>query len=132
MFNHLLVATVFLGVAAPLSAQSPELAMVPEDAAVFMHMRVADVWKHDALKSIRDTVAAAGPKAFAAWEQQVYPNPGELDTITIFSIIRDKEFKDMPGGAVVLKFKSDVDPEKIRKLYLPAAKEKKIGDKKLW
>lgn len=110
---------------------SADLAMIPTDAVVMLHFRVADLWKHDLMIGLRDTIAAAGPKAVDAFEKQVYPHPGDLDRITVFLTLNEENRNSPPNVVIVVAMKKDVDGERIRKLYLPEAAEKTISGKKI-
>ena len=118
LFSLALLAAI----AAPALAQ-PAL---PSQAIGFLHVRAADIWQHDMLKSMRDTVAAAGPKALAAFQEQMYPNPTDLDHATVIVM----PSTDKLEAVVVMAFKKPVDGEKVRKLYLPEAAASDLGGHK--
>ena len=63
-----------------------DLAMVPADALGFVHVRLADVWKHDALKEYRRIVEKAGPRALAALDAQFVPPPSTIDRVTAVAL----------------------------------------------
>src|SRR5205807_3577005 len=127
-------AALLVCLAAPVQAQnlSPDLAMVPSDAVGFLHVRVADIWKHDMMKSVRDTIAAAGPKALAAFEAQMYPSLADLDRVTVVLSLNAQDPKRDPNVVVIAAFKNDIDAEKIRKLYLPQSGQSDLGGKKYY
>jgi hypothetical protein len=110
---------------AALAALIPAMAWaqpdVPPNAHGFVHIRVADMWAHGMMKSARDMVDAAGPKAYAAWLKQVYPNPGEIDTATLL-VLPGKNPQGPPDVIVAVNFKTAPDAAKMQKLYLPEAK----------
>src|SRR5579862_2507656 len=75
-----LVFTVASSAAGPQRAPLPEdLAAVPGDALGFIHIRVADVWKSDALKELRDTVMKAGDKALQGFDKRFVPAPSSIE-----------------------------------------------------
>jgi hypothetical protein len=133
MKTRLFAAALMMCLAAPIQAQNlpPDLAMVPSDAVGFLHVRVADIWKHDMMKSVRDTVAAAGPKALAAFEAQMYPNPADIDCVTLTLSLNATDPK-RPDVAIIISFKNDIDGEKLRKLYLPQSAVSDVGGKKIF
>lgn len=114
----------------PATAQSPDLALVPGDAIGFMHVRVADIWKHDMFKGVRETVAAAGPQALVAFEKQMYPSLKSLDQFTVMLTMAPN--RQEPDILIVASFTDALEVEKIHKLYLPMAKEREVGGKKLF
>ena len=77
------------------AAQPPELptdlALVPADAAGFVHVRAADVWKSDLMSGLRKTFEKAGPKAAAALDAQFAPAPSTLSRATAFLLIDEKK-----------------------------------------
>jgi hypothetical protein len=124
------VAVGLLAVAAAAPAQSnlpPDLALVPGDAIGFVHVKVAEVWKADAMKDARALVEKAGPQAVAALDEQFHPSPSTLDRVTV--ILLPGEKPDAPGWATVLAFGKPFDAAKVRAAYLPKAEEKKAGGK---
>ncbi|CAN5165334.1 hypothetical protein BH11PLA2_BH11PLA2_43020 [soil metagenome] len=105
-----------------------DLMMIPADAYGFAHLRIADVWKHDVMKSAREMVTAAGPKAFAAWEKQVYPSLGDLDRATVI-LVPGKNPQGPPDMVVLVRFKNAIDGGKLAKLWLPEAKSTTLAGK---
>src|SRR5687768_2891482 len=130
-----LVATVVLFRPAPFgptpraaAAQPPELtadlALVPADAAGFVHLRAADVWKSDLMSGLRQTFEKAGPKAVAALDAQFVPAPSTLARATAFVLIDEKK-KPQPVG--VLAFSAPFDQAAVVKAYLPNNTTEKVG-----
>ena len=121
--------------AAPVAARPadplpPDLALVPADAVGFVSVRVPVVWKHDILKGLRETVAAAGPKAVAAFEKQFYPSLATVDRVTV---VGRRPWVDRPPSIVgIITFTEPVDREKFRKLYAADAAEEKTGGKSIY
>src|SRR6478736_9598720 len=90
MHRFLTVATALLLVPAiwaqpadpkPLPA---DLAAVPNDAFAFAHVKLADLWKNDALKDVRDILRKAGPKALETFDQRFTPAPSTVERITAY------------------------------------------------
>src|SRR5580700_6881256 len=67
----------------------PDLAAVPADALGFVHVRVADIWKSDALKEFRETVMRAGPKALIGFDKRFLPAPSSIDRLTFVLVAPD-------------------------------------------
>ena len=53
------------------AADLPDLALVPADAAGFVHVRVGDALRSDHLKDFRELINRAGPQAIAAYQQKI-------------------------------------------------------------
>src|SRR6266404_1795922 len=59
-----------------------DLAAVPGNALGFVHVRVADLWKSDALKDLRGMVEKAGSEALQAFDRRFIPAPSSIDRLT--------------------------------------------------
>src|SRR3954470_21836904 len=90
MHRFLTVATALLLVAAawaqpadpkPLPA---DLAAVPNDAFAFAHVKLADLWKNDALKDVRAILEKAGPKALEAFDKRFTPPPSTVERLSVY------------------------------------------------
>ncbi|QEL20090.1 DUF1559 domain-containing protein [Limnoglobus roseus] len=112
-------------------AADEDLAMVPGDAAGFVHLRVADIWKHDMMQAMRDIVQGAGPKALAAFEKQVYPSPSTIERATVI-LLPPKDDREPPTIVSVIRFSVAIDAWKLRKLYVPNAVETKVDGKSVY
>jgi prepilin-type processing-associated H-X9-DG protein len=108
-----------------------DLALVPGDAAGFVHLRVADIWKHDMMRTLRDTVQSAGVKALTAFEKQVYPSPATIDRATVI-LLPPKDDREPPTVVGVIRFTEPVDRAKLVKLYIPNAITAKANGKTLY
>src|SRR5262245_41149756 len=62
----------------------PDLAAVPNDAFAFGHVRLADLWKNEALKDVRGVLQKAGPKALEALDKRFSPAPSTIERLTIY------------------------------------------------
>jgi hypothetical protein len=65
------------------NALPADLALVPPDAAAFLHVRLADLWKKEAFADLRQLVAKAGPQILQVFDQQYLPAPSTLDRLTL-------------------------------------------------
>jgi len=121
----------------PTSAQPKgdlpsDLAMVPGDAAGFVHIRLADIWKHDMMKGMRDTVQSAGIKALTAFEKQVYPSPSTIERATVVVLAPKEGERGEPVIVGIVRFTEAFDSDKIVKLYVPNAVTAKANGKTLY
>jgi hypothetical protein len=66
--------------AAPLPS---DLALVPRDAAGFVHVRAADLWKSESFADVRHFLNRAGPESYKTFLKKVGPDPSVIDRITV-------------------------------------------------
>lgn len=104
-----------------------DLAAVPGDAIVFVHVRAADLWKIDALKDFRAMIEKAGSKALNAFDERFVPAPSTIDRVTIFAIGPADAGPEPPFVGVVACNKP-FDRAKLLKSLLPQGKEIKVGN----
>jgi prepilin-type processing-associated H-X9-DG protein len=128
------LALVCLGAAflvAPTRAQDlpPDLGAVPGDALGFIHVRVAEVWKGEALKDIRKVIEKAGPEALKMLDERFVPAPSSLDRATVIFWAPAKPDAEVPMIAV-LALSKPFDQSKLLKGTLPGAKPAAAGDAK--
>lgn len=75
---------VLQATAAPVLAQAADdLAWVPADTPGFVVLRVAELWKHDAFKELRERLAKADLDFARDFEKRVGLNPNEIDRLLI-------------------------------------------------
>ncbi len=115
--------------AAPIRAQElpPDLAAVPGDAAGFIHVRVADIWKGDALKDIRKLIEKAGPEHLKMLDERFVPAPSSLDRATVIFWMPANPSAEMPFISV-FTMSVPFDTEKLLKGALPNAKQFVFGE----
>jgi hypothetical protein len=66
--------------------KADELELVPADALGFAHVRLADLWKTEALSEFRKIVEKAGPDALKALDEGFAPAPSTIDRATVVMI----------------------------------------------
>ena len=106
-----------------------DLALVPADAAGFVHVRLADVWKNEVMDGFRKTWEKAGPKALAALDKQFVPAPSTISRGTAFVMLDDKM---KPQAVGVLAFSAAFDPMTVVKTYLPNHTTEKVNGKTVY
>jgi len=118
--------------ALPVQAQqlTPDLKLVPTNAAAFAHVKLGDVWKGDAVKDFRDILAAAGPKAFEHLDREFHPPLSSIDRIT--TVLLEIEERQPPMIVTILSFSAPYDSQRIVKDYFFDPKPKKAGGKEYW
>lgn len=115
--------------AAQPAAVAPELALVPADAAGFVHVRAADIWKSDVFAELRKTWERAGAKVIADLDKQFVPAPTSLARATGF-VIMSGEKGPMPVG--IVSFSAPFNPADVARTYLPNGRARKTGGKTIY
>ncbi len=114
------------------AALTTDLALVPGNAAGFVHVEVAKVWKTDAMAEMRKIVERAGPKALAALDADYKPKPSTLDRVTLVMLsVKTPRVEDVKI-VTILAFNEAFVSDDIRKLYMPKAESKKVGGKEYY
>jgi hypothetical protein len=140
----------------PRLGTADEVALVPADAAGFIHVRVRDVWKSDALADIRAIIDRAGPDAFAALDEGFVPAPSTIDRLTVVFLPGGAQnprkgafppaggnpllpgldlpigVPDLGGAVVILSFTEPFDTAKFRTSAMPAARSRSAAGKEIW
>src|SRR4051794_38116832 len=63
---------------------APDLALVPADAAGFVHVRVADLYKSEHFRELRQLLGKAGEDAIRAFNSRFVPAPSSVDRVTVY------------------------------------------------
>jgi hypothetical protein len=111
--------------AQPPTDLPPDLALVHPDALGFVHVRLADLWKHEAMKDARKLFEKAGPKALGALDEQFTPKPSTVERVT--TVVLPFDGRGEPAMVAVLRFSAAFDAAAIKKNYLPRGKAVKTG-----
>lgn len=96
----LLLTTPVVAADAKLPA---DLDLVPRDAAGFLHVRAADVWKTDMLGDLRHLLKQAGAQNLALFEKRCPVPPDSIDRVTFVMMTPKTLAEPFP----------DVDPEAV-------------------
>jgi hypothetical protein len=93
-----LATTIVAGWAAGPCAAAPalptDLDLVPRDAAAFIHVRAADLWKSEALIDLRRIVEKAGPEALKTFTGKFVPNPSSIERLSLVMLTPRTFFED--------------------------------------
>src|SRR5207244_1891840 len=98
------------------------LAKVPADAAAFVHIKAADIWRADAAAGFRQMITQAGPAALTAFNKRFIPAPATLESVTAYVLPPGDDGPVAVG--ILLAFSEDFDQTKVLKALLPDAKER--------
>jgi prepilin-type processing-associated H-X9-DG protein len=118
--------------APPLGAPADELALVPADAVGFAHVRLADLWKSEALAEFRKVVDKAGPDALKALDEGFVPAPSTISRGTVVVMAPGPNEHGHPRVAVLIAFSAPFDKDSVVKAYMPNGKKKQAGGKDYW
>jgi len=131
-------AVVFVAPPAPPQASAQpnsaptltsDLALIPSDALGFAHVRVAEVWKSDALKPFRKVIEKAGPSAFETLDKDFTPAPSTLERVTTVALpLKSADMAEL-RTVTILAFSKPFDAAKVKKQYMPKGEEKKANGK---
>jgi len=102
----------------------PDLAAVPGSAVGFVHVRVAELWKGDALKDVRRIVAKAGPEYLRMLDQRFVPSPSSIERVTIILM----KGEHGPNPLIAIATKEPMDREKLMKESLKGSQERRVGE----
>ena len=106
------LAAVALCCAPARSADDSVLALVPKDAAAFVHIRVGDLWKHDSFKSVREFVTKTEPGLLRELEKEMGFLPSDLESVTL--IFPELSNTKSPGEPLVaVRFEKPFDKAKL-------------------
>lgn len=127
-----LMLCTLVGPAALQAGDAPaapaELSMAPADAIVFVHLRLADMWKSDLLKEWRSTLLKAGDDALAAIDKRFIPAPSTIDRLTV-ALSRGKEGQGEPNLIVAMTFTKAFNQDDFLERMAPGAEKKQAGGK---
>ena len=117
-----------------------ELALVPTDAAGFIHIRARDFWKSELLTDLRSLVDKAGAGALAKLDEGFAPAPSSLDRVTLV-FFHDSKPSLFPSTLKILSeiapvgiltFTEAFDEARVRAALVPAAASKNIAGHAYW
>jgi hypothetical protein len=81
-----LVISVPPNVSAADAKLPPDIALIPADAAGFVHVRVADLARSEHYRELRQLLSKAGADALKSFNDRFVPTPASLDRVTVFFI----------------------------------------------
>ena len=133
-----LVAVALTGPSAP--AQTPalpaDLAIVHPDALGFVHVRLAELWKHEALTVARDMAAETGPEFLDLLDKQFVPKPSTAERFTVILLAPDPDIDRGDYSVVgprdpqpigILRFTEPFDVTAAAKSVFPVPAKKTAG-----
>lgn len=122
--RFLLAFGLSLSVAGSIPAQAPELERISSEAVGFVHIRVADLWRHDAFKDFRQVLEKAGPQALKVLEQRFVPAPSTVERGTfVFFVVPGQP----PAMALIVRTTAEFDPFQLVQRNMPNAQAGQVG-----
>jgi hypothetical protein len=120
------VVTAFLSLFGPLAAadEPPRTRAVPADALAVVHIRLADIWKSDALADLHRILEKAGPDALRVFDQRFVPAPSSIDRLTV---VIGAPMAGAPPVTCMLETSKAFDADKFAKTTCPSLEEAKAG-----
>jgi prepilin-type processing-associated H-X9-DG protein len=119
-FRRLLAAAVlmaFTAVSIPAAdpPMPPDLALVPADAAGFVHVRVADLYKSEHFREFRQVLSKAGDDALKAFNSRFVPAPNTVDRVTLFFFAPAGGGRVEPAVVAVITTSAPFDRDRLVK-----------------
>ena len=111
-------------------AKVDDPSMVPADALGFVHVRLADLWKSDAMEQYHKVVEKAGPQALAALDDGFVPAPSSVDRLTV--VFLPPAGGGGPKAVAIVGFSAGFDADAFRDAHMPGAAKKTIGGNAVW
>lgn len=114
--------------------KADEVEMVPADAMGFVHLRLRDLWKTEAMAEFRKVLERAGPEALKALDEGFVPAPSSIERATLVVLRPDPQPGPMavPKVFAILAFSSPFDADQVRRANFPAIGVKNAGGKEYW
>nr|MCU0702747.1 DUF1559 domain-containing protein [Fimbriiglobus sp.] len=106
-----------------------DLALIPAEALGFAHVRVAEVWKGEAMKPLWKAIERAGPAAFETLDRDFTPAPSTLERVTTVALPSSSMGMGGLRTVTVLAFSRPFEVEKVRKQYMPKGEAKVANGK---
>jgi hypothetical protein len=112
------LAVIAVGPDRPAAAQPragwrAELTYVPEDAAIFVYLDVAQLWGHPTVKAIRESDPKTIGEVIAQGKEVFGETPDNLTSATLF-FPNLKRPDDTPNFGLVLAFKAPFDAARLK------------------
>lgn len=103
----------------------PDLSAVPGNAAVFVHVRIADIYRGEHTRHLREFIAKAGPEALKAFAARFPFNPASLDRVTVFVVLPAPDRPPIPS--IVIRLSQPFDEARLVAALAPQAETAKAG-----
>jgi hypothetical protein len=111
---------------AGFKAAPADLALVPNDGLAVVHIKVADVWKNEAMKDIRSILEKAGSKALKMFNERYSPMPSTVERITAYALVPDLKNSDpTPQIVCIVTLSQPLDQKAFLKQFAEKSTEKK-------
>jgi prepilin-type processing-associated H-X9-DG protein len=108
--------TAVAAVLAPAADPTPsDLALVPADAMGFVHVRVADLYRSEHFRDLRQLLSKAGEDALKAFNDRFVPAPATVERVTAFVLAPTAEDRRDPEPVVVIATSAAFEKDRLLK-----------------
>jgi hypothetical protein len=112
---------------------SADLAAVPADAIMLLHVRAAELWRSEPFKELRGLVERAGPKALQTYTKRFPISPALIDRATLFLIPGPADRPHaVPPPIVAVSLNQAVDEAQVASFFVPDAQAESVGGKNIF
>jgi hypothetical protein len=105
------------------AALPPDLQRVPADAAVFVSVRVADLWNQEAAAGAREGLTRDVPDALREWQSLLGVPPGEVERLTL--VFPEFGAREEPAPVAFVATVKPYDKAKVLAAVAPGAPEER-------
>jgi prepilin-type processing-associated H-X9-DG protein len=96
---------------------APDLALIPADAAGFVHVRVADLYKSEHFRELRQLLGKAGEDALRAFNSRFVPAPSSVDRVTVYFLAPKPGTHDDPEAIAIIATSAPFDRAGLVKTF---------------
>jgi hypothetical protein len=96
---------------------APDLALIPADAAGFVHVRVADLYNSEHFRELRQLLGKAGEDALQAFNSRFVPAPKSVDRISVYFLAPKPGTHDDPEGVAIISTSAPFDRAGLVKTF---------------
>jgi hypothetical protein len=119
--------------AQPAGSMSADLAAVPADAIMLLHVRAAELWRSEPFKELRGLVERAGPKALQTYTKRFPISPALIDSVTLFGIPGPAERPQaIPPPLVAVSLNKAVNEAQVVDFFLSEAQTETVNGKNIF
>ena len=119
--------------AQPAESMSADLAAVPADAIMLLHVRTAELWRSEPFKEFRGLVERAGPKALQTYTKRFPISPALIDSVTMFVIPGPADKPQVvPPPLVAVSLNKAVNEAQVVDFFLSDAQTETVNGKNIF
>ncbi len=104
-----------LGNAARAADLPPDLALVPANSVGFIHVRVAEIYRSDSFRDLREVLNKAGADVLRTFNARFAPAPDTIERVTAFVLMPRGDGPRAPEPVIVVHTSQPFDRDRILK-----------------